>query len=288
MKVTETDGICRIDRYDGYDKSVILPNAIDGKPVAVIGAKAFLSCRAVERLQLPETVEQIEDWAFAHMKNLEELSLPAKDIALGKRVFLGCQSLKRVTLSGAEGLYEGIPYFLASMVTLMEEKRVDFRLVGSREGQWLWLEEYDKALTQYIDREDAYGFEPAFIGWFNVEDVDDQQQDFIRARRKCKIELAFQRLLYGERLEPEMKGKLSAYLLEAPQLVLEQFADAAGADDRAVGRLKLWQEIGGFEVLAPQTLLDALPEADPEVRAFLMECQWQEKDAEDFFAGLEL
>lgn len=288
MKVTVAGGVCRIDRYEEHAVSVVLPDTIDGAPVAVVGAKAFLSCREIERLRLPETVERIEDWAFAHMKNLRELLLPAKDISFGKKVFLGCESLKRVTLYGAQETYEGIPFFLSSMVTLMEEPDPELRLAGSQEGQRLWLKRYDDALTRYLAREDTYGFEPAFIGWFNVEDVDDQREGFVRARRRCKTELAFRRLLYGEGLEQETKERLSAYLLGAPQPVAEHFADAAGTDGRVVEELKLWREIGGFEVLSPQLLMEKLPEADPEVRAFLMECRWREKDAEDFFAGLEL
>lgn len=288
MKITETDEICRIDRFEGNDRDVVLPNTINGKPVAVVGAKAFLSCREIERLQLPETVERIEDWAFAHMKSLEEIVLPAKDIFLGKKVFLDCRKLKRVTLSGVEKLYEGIPYFLAAMATLLEEPSVDFRLAGSPEGQWIWLKSYDRALLQYLEREDTYGFEPAFIGWFNVEDVDDQQENFVRERQKCKIDLAFQRLLYGAGLELETEKKLSRYLLGVSQLVLEQFADSEGAYSRDVRYFKIWRKIGGFEAFSAQTLLEKLPEADPEIRAFLMECRLEEGTLDDFFAGMQL
>lgn len=288
LKITETDKICRIDRYEGHDRNVVLPAAINGKPVAAVGAKAFLSCREIERLQLPETVERIEDWAFAHMKSLEELVLPAKDIILGKKVFLDCRKLKRVTLSGAGELYEGIPYFLAAMTTLLEEPSVDFRLAGSRKGQWIWLKDYDRALLQYLEREDTYGFEPAFIGWFNVEDVDDQQENFIRERRKRKIDLAFQRLLYGAELEPETEKKLSMYLLGVSRLVMEQFSDPKGAYIRDVRYFKIWQRIDGFEALSAQTLLEKLPEADPEIRAFLMECHPDDRLLDDFFAEMQL
>ena len=211
MRVTERDGYCRLERYEGNDRSVVLPEKVNGKSLTVIGTKAFLSCRSIEQLVLPRTVDRIEDWAFAHMKNLKEIVLPVKDIFLGKKVFLGCRNLKSVKFSGIEGIYEGIPCFLASMVTLMEGRPVGLELAGSSEGQWKWLEEYDAALLQYLDREDIYGFEPAFIGWFNVEDVDDQQQDFVRERRKCKISLAFQRLFCRAGMSRETEKELSTY-----------------------------------------------------------------------------
>lgn len=287
MKIADRDGICRLERYEGNDNVVILPEEVNGKPLSVIGAKAFLSCREIERLELPETVERIEDWAFAHMKNLKEIVMPARKITFGKKVFLGCRNLKRVSLSGAEGIYEGISCFLASMVVFMEEQPVEPELAGDSEGQWEWLKKYDTALLQYLDREDSYGFEPAFIGWFNVEDVDDQQQDFIRERQKCKILLAFQRLLYGEKLAKGTEQKLSEYLLKAGMLVAELFAEEKNEYGGDVRYYKIWQRIGGFEVLSAQDLLDRLPDADPEVRAFLMECELA-GGTDAFFADLAL
>ena len=288
MKITELDEVCRLDKYEGCDRDVTLLKEVSGKPLAVIGTKAFLSCREIERLELPETVNRIEDWAFAHMKNLQKIVLPAKDIFLGKKVFLGCHSLKRVELSGTQNLYEGIPYFLASMLTLMVEVPVSFQTAGDLQGQWNFLKDYDKALSQYLDREDTYGFEPAFIGWFNVEDVDDQQQEFIRERRKCKIDLAFQRLLYSEGLERETEKVLSEYLLRTWELVKELFTDKEREYSRNVQYYRIWKKIGGFSVLAPQALLDEMTEAEPEVRAFLVECELNSGTAETFFAELEL
>ena len=71
-------------KYSKNDTHVILPSEIDEQPLTVIGTKAFLSCRQVEKLILPETLEQVEDWALAHMKGLQEISFPAKEILFGK------------------------------------------------------------------------------------------------------------------------------------------------------------------------------------------------------------
>ena len=80
MRVTERDGYCRLERYEGNDRNVVLPEKVNEKPLTVIGTKAFLSCRSIEQLVLPKTVDSIEDWAFAHMRNLREIVFPAKDI----------------------------------------------------------------------------------------------------------------------------------------------------------------------------------------------------------------
>ena len=67
-------------KYSGADKEVHLPEQVDGLFMNAIGAKAFLSCKTIEKLWLPDTVRKIGDWAFAHMKNLKEITLPAETI----------------------------------------------------------------------------------------------------------------------------------------------------------------------------------------------------------------
>lgn len=288
MRTVEQNGIAKLVKYEGNARNVVLPNDVDGKPLSVIGAKAFLSCREVERLVLPDGIKRIEDWAFAHMKKLQEIVMPAKQIVFGKKVFLGCHNLKQVNFSGAAGIYEGIPYFLASMVVFMEEHAVEPELAGDLQGQWDWLKEYDRALLQFLEREDSYGFEPAFIGWFDIEDVDDQQAGFVRERQKSKIALGLQRMLYGERLEKETEEKTSAYLLKAWKLALEMLTDIETMYSRDVRYFKIWQRIGGFKVLSRQELLERLPSAEPEIRAFLMECESDEDFISEYFDDLEL
>ena len=293
MNSLSTENGYRFEKYTGNDTCVILPDRVVGKPLTTIGTKAFLSCRSVERLVLPDTLERVEDWAFAHMKNLEEIVFPVRDILFGKKVFLGCIALKRITLTGAEDQYEGIPYFLASLATMMDETALCPELAGSREGQWTWLKEYDRLLEQFLARPDTYGFEPAFIGWFNVEDVDDQQEGYVREQKRKKAGLAFQRLLYPAGMEEDMEAKLQDYLLgktdvEIPALILKLFEDSDNGYGGNVSYFKLWQKIGGFGIYSPEYLLEHLPEADPEVRAFLMESRLNMEGNNNFFDTLEL
>ena len=133
----------RYERYEEYSARVMLPGEIAGKPVTVIGGKAFLSCRQVESLKLPDTLERVEDWAFAHTKGLKDIICPAKEILFGKKVFLGCDGLQRVFLTrggeAVQGQYEGMSFFLASVFRLgMEHMRMDLsdlRLAGSADPE---------------------------------------------------------------------------------------------------------------------------------------------------------
>ena len=288
MIFREQNGTYRLEKYEGTDSSVILPEKVEGKPLTVIGTKAFLSCRQAERLILPAGIERIEDWAFAHMKNLRELVLPAKEITFGKKVFLGCVNLEQIRFPRMEGLYRGIPSFLASRVRFTQDSPMDLTLAGSVQEQWKWLAEYDAALLRFLDREDTDGFEPAFIGWFNIEDVDDQQEDFVRERRRCKISLVLQRLFFCKGLKQETEEKLTAYLMAVWTTAAEMLTEEESVYSRDVNYFKIWRKIGGFKVLSPQELLERLPDGDPEIRAFLMECEMEETGADAFFANLDL
>lgn len=286
----------RYEKCNENNTCIVLPCEMAGQPLTVIGAKAFLSCRQVEKLVLPDTLVQVEDWAFAHMKGLIEIVFPAKEILFGKKVFLGCDALRQVTLI-REGkllqeLYEGIPFFLASAfrLALAKDHRnlYDLRLAGDAEGQWRWLAYYDEALLAYLMQADDNGFEPAFIGWFDVEDVDDQRVGYMSEQIRKKIELAFQRMVYAEKMSERTEKLLKEYLTKkAPEQVLELMRDTESDGGRQVRYLRVWRQIGGFELYSPKFLLEELENADPEVRSFLLECELEETVG-DFFGSLEL
>lgn len=293
MSSVTVGGGYRFEKYTGNDTCVTLPDAVDGRALTTIGAKAFLSCRNVKRLILPDSLERVEDWAFAHMKGLEELILPAKDIYFGKKVFLGCIGLKRIAFAEAGSQYEGIPYFLASAATMMDGAPLGLALASDEAGQWKWLEEYDRMLEQYLAKPDTYGFEPAFIGWFNVEDVDDQQEAYIRKQRQKKAGLVFQRLTYPAHMAENTRQRLADYLLgrrekEVPVLILELFENPETDYGNNICYLRIWRDIGGFEIYSAQLLLERMPHADPEVRAFLMDSLLSAEGVSDFFWDLDL
>lgn len=287
-------------RYEKCDKNstyVIVPCEVDGEPLTTVGAKAFLSCRRVERLELPDTLEQVEDWAFAHMKGLKEMTFPAKEILFGKKVFLGCDGLRRIILTrGGEPLqeqYEGMPFFLASVFRLsldnIQGRLSDLSMAGDAEAQWQWLSCYDEAVSAYLRRPDDQDFEPAFIGWFDVEDVDDQKAGYMATRRREKIALVFQRMMYPERMALQTEELFGEYLVrKTPEQVLEMMRENGEGFGGCVKYFQIWRQLGGFECYSPKFLLEELRDADPEVRSYLLECELENAAGEDFFGGLEL
>ncbi len=303
----------RYEKYVGQEREVRLPES-----VSVIGAKAFLSCKSVERLVLPASLEAVEDWAFAHMKNLREVWLPAKDIAFGKQIFLGCGSLERVLFCNIpeHSCYEGVPYFLASAFRFfaeeipknlkgagLAEQRMlreypnyayyGLKMAGDREGQWRWVEAYDGALAAFLQRSDDDGFAPAFIGWFYVVDVEDQRQAYSGKRREDKAALAFQRLLYSEGMGGELEAFLKRYLQDNAAAIPALFEHSKAMRDD-LRYYKIWRASGALLPQYAGRLMEELPELEPEIRSYLLECLMDREDAEDgkfyhgFFAGLEL
>ena len=78
----------------GWDTELRIPAAIEGLPVTVIAKKAFLSRKQLRRVVLPETVEEIGDWAFAYCSNLTGVWFPRRNLRMGKSIFKECGALK--------------------------------------------------------------------------------------------------------------------------------------------------------------------------------------------------
>lgn len=287
----------RYDKYTGQETEVQLPLYVEGRPLAVIGCKAFLSCKTVERLVLPPTVEAVEDWAFAHMKNLTEIIMPAREIRIGKQVFLGCEGLKRVTLYPVENVEEnvginilgelpGLDRLWASMFRFFpQEDLYKPEEMVEEQGQRRWLCRYDEALESYLRKPDDTGFVPAFIGWFDVEDVDDQRQGYILNCQRDKVKLVFQRLTCGEMpersLEDYFYSIISKYSAHVEELFLQN--PEYGRD---ICYYKIWQQACKPDRSKIEEFLTKLPWEEPEIRVYLMELLQVVEG--DFFAQLEL
>ena len=80
-------------------------------PVKSIAKKAFLSKKYLRSVTVPDTVEEVGDWAFAYCDALREVHFGGRDVRFGKAVFMECPSLQVIrfperTQSGAAGAAE--------------------------------------------------------------------------------------------------------------------------------------------------------------------------------------
>lgn len=295
MKFRKENTSCFVESYDGNQVNVTIPAVVDALPVTKIGAKAFLSCKSIMHMTLPETIQEIGDWAFAHMKNLKTLTLPAHSISLGKHVFLDCINLSQIKIQPDYSMNPGLPYFLASSVTLLKKPSLccpecakDTMLHAE------WMADYDAALLQFLSAPDDTGFEPVFLGWFSVEDLDSQTQKFAAQRQCEKTSLVFQRLLYPDFLADSTKKVLYDYLtMHMPEGALSKehtvpFQMLCNEYRDDIRYLKILADTGYITARTLPLLQENLQNAAPEVIGFLLRYQENFTDFEDFFSGLSL
>lgn len=203
------------EKYTGNDAAVRVEFTGDGEAITAIGAKAFLSCKTVKKLEIASSVTEIGDWAFAHMQNLEVLELPFRELTFGRKVFLDCGKLVQIQISGDESANPGLPFFLASAVRVLKQEELcrPIEAADSKKHRE-WMEKYDLTLMQFLLEDDEKGFDPVFFGWFRVEDIDDQLPGFLARKRRDKVQLIFERLFYSFYLKDENKERMLAYLSE--------------------------------------------------------------------------
>ena len=96
---------CRIDGekaeitgYEGRDTRIEVPPRMEGCPVSSVARKAFLGRKDLYAITLPESVEEVGDWAFAGCTGLTEIVLPKKEMRFGRAVFKNCGKLKRIVV----------------------------------------------------------------------------------------------------------------------------------------------------------------------------------------------
>lgn len=88
--------------YQGIPRYEITAIEIDDTCV-YIQPDTFVNCIGCETVKLPESLEEIGDYAFAGMESLTEITIPSQVQFLPLYAFAECYSLNSVTLN--EGLY---------------------------------------------------------------------------------------------------------------------------------------------------------------------------------------
>ncbi len=77
-----------------------IPEILGGKPVGVIGARAFCERPLVRLAIIPETVEEIEGGAFLGCTGMSSADLPKNLKRVGDGAFYDCKNLVSLTVYG--------------------------------------------------------------------------------------------------------------------------------------------------------------------------------------------
>lgn len=284
----EADEI-RITGMEGDALTVRVPEAIEGKRVTVIGKKAFLSCIKVEEIYLPDSVYQLEDWAFASCKSLRMVSLKKGNIVFGRGTFRGCEALTEIRLR--EPVYDeeqpGLGYLFAAGFMLLD---VLYLLDAQNAGTAEWYEKWDARMRVIMELPEQAGFSKMLL--CGVEDYGSRENTleyYISGNRKKKAEIALLRLLYPYGLKKKDRELLTDFLLlhtkgcdgeEAWEVLKDEHGDDAAY-------YKLFAGLGAVNIENCRMMIADLGESHTEMKAFLLK-QCGNGQQDDFFDTLAL
>ena len=88
----------QIIRYLGKETFVDIPETIEELPVTDIKTAAFQNNPFVRIVNLPESLQNIGDWAFSYMDNLEYINMPERLRRIGNYAFKGSPNLRYLYL----------------------------------------------------------------------------------------------------------------------------------------------------------------------------------------------
>ncbi len=94
FRISKEDDHIIILKCKSLAPKITIPSLIDGIPVTVIGKNAFKNNEQIVSVNLPDTLEIIEESAFEKCTNLKECILPEGLIRIEKRAFYCCESLE--------------------------------------------------------------------------------------------------------------------------------------------------------------------------------------------------
>lgn len=279
----------RITRFQGISSQAEIPEQIEGLPVTGIGKKAFLSKKNLRRVTLPDTVEEIGDWAFAYCDHLSEVILPRRELRFGRAVFMECRELQRISARTQIQEKSGPAFpaeLLAAAVTSMDAAYLlDTEAAGTEE----WLEKWDARLVSILRTSDQEGYSKQIL--CGEEDYGSTDlAAYMSGRRKEKVRLSLLRLLFCQGLPPKLRQELEDYLR----------AHTKGEDGEETWQVILtehgshreyYQLFAALSCVTEENLKDILNDIGedcPEMKAFFLRYREETLNTADFFAGLEL
>lgn len=83
---------------DSTTGSLEIPSTFGGLPVASIGLCAFVNCRELTAVTIPDTVNGVESFAFYDCSGLTSTLIPDSTSVIGQGAFYGCAALASVTI----------------------------------------------------------------------------------------------------------------------------------------------------------------------------------------------
>ena len=223
------------DRYtDVLD--LIIPSFIDGKPVKVIGERCFSDAPYIERVYLPDTIEEIGDCAFWECDNLKQVVLPNTIQYIGSSVFSGSSIECMILPEGIEEMPTNLFYGCRKIEVIILPESLEI-LTSSFE----YCDSIDKVICLGDIKNIRYL--PSCSGTYTIFSADNYVlQNYLRSNRYAKFENIkhlYEELLKGEQpkkairssFSPEKWNNILTCLKYKFELNDDDFTDSFDPDD---------------------------------------------------------
>ena len=178
----KSDGTIEITKYKGTDTEVEVPENIDGKAVTSIGDSAFVGCKDVIAIVIPNGVTSIERSVFADCTELILIRIPVSVTSIKSNAFLDCSSLQSVFYSDTERQWNKIGIESTGNEDLLNADRY----FTSNDYEYQSVDKKTISITRYKGK-DAVVTIPAEIEGKSVTTIGPAAFEECRNLREVKI-----------------------------------------------------------------------------------------------------
>lgn len=280
----EVDGKLWLTGYEGRMSEVFVPRQIDGMPVTAIDKKVFFNQKDLKKVHIPDSIEAIGDWAFAHCDQLVEVHLPQKEMEIGKTILSSCPQLERVIL----GERQDFAPLLAACAGVLDAPFL-FQTNIKDEGEWLTL--WDQYMRGVIEADDMEGYTNLLL--CGEEDYGSKENNldfFLKEKRKRKVKLAFLRLLCNVELADANREFLEMYL-KAHTMGAESIETWLVLKEDYPNRkeyIDLFLQLGCLTEDNFDAILQDLGADEAELKTYVLRYKEEHMKSQDFFDTLSL
>lgn len=198
-----------ITGYEGFGGTLHIPERIEGCKVTKVERKAFLNHPGLRRITVPDTVDEIGDWAFAGCRGLEEIRISGKELQLGSRIFQKCVKLRHIFFPG---ISEACARLLAATAVVLE---AEYLLSPVQAGNPEWYRRLDGRILDIIREPEEEALKE--LVYCAEEDMQAKQEACLSGQMKKKAGIVLLRLLHRENLSEDMADGFITFLRQAVQ-----------------------------------------------------------------------
>lgn len=255
-----------IVRCFGTDPEIVVPEAIDGRPVKRMAPYAFsarkdredddisvyetdadrifrseeslLAGDAVEKVDLPDTMEELGRYIFYGCRNLRELCFSDRLKDIGSGAFTGCRSLSALHVRLLDGDRSCVPDILGDLWQRMDVTFYQSRDQVTRTARLVFPEHYEEAVENTPARilfTQHHGSGNNYRQCFYNKEIDLRKYDSLfylaRAQDKADVitDLVFSRLMYPAGLTDEARETYEDYIRAHALQAAEHLTDTGDA-----------------------------------------------------------